>query len=185
MPNPTETDAELLARLKRMLETAAMRKREAMQHLPGDVKVFHSSEASRAERAILPNVPRPLAIIDEKEAEVGALEEQLEEARYEPWPKWAEDMQKTIRAASGYVGYDDATDGVNLPEELDELINHLTSEADRNLAEARASRKLDEAERAVEHYRAGMTEWIARAQAAEAQLVAALTTPEATNDTQG
>lgn len=101
---------------------------------------------------------------------IADLEGQLEEALYQPWPKWAEDMKKQIRAVSGYDGYDDASDGVNLPDELSELINELTEQADKNVAEARASRKLDELERSVEHYRLGMNEWIATAQTAQATL---------------
>jgi hypothetical protein len=107
-----------------------------------------------------------------KEADITALQEriadlesELEEALYQPWPKWAEDMKKQIRDVSGYDGYDDATDGVNLPDELSELINELTEQADKNVAEALAARKLDELESSVEHYRNGMNEWIAKAQA--------------------
>lgn len=96
---------------------------------------------------------------------IADLESELEEALYQPWPKWAADMKKQIRDVSGYDGYDDATDGVNLPDELSELINELTEQANKNVAEARASRKLDELESSVEHYRNGLNEWIAKAQA--------------------
>lgn len=108
------------------------------------------------------------------EERIADLEGELEEARFQPWPQWAEDMKKQIREVSGYDGYDDATDGVNLPDELSELINELTNQAEKNVAEARASRKLDELERAVEHYRNGMNEWIAKAQA----LTATTPTPD-------
>lgn len=80
------------------------------------------------------------------------LEAQVEELRNEPWPQWVTDCLKLIRDESGYDGYDDE-DGVDLPEELSELINELRDQADKNVAEARASRKLDEAERTAEHYR--------------------------------
>lgn len=41
------------------------------------------------------------------------------------WPEWATTCLKLIREVSGYDGYDDA-EGVDLPEELRELIHELS-----------------------------------------------------------
>ena len=81
----------------------------------------------------------------EIEAERNELAARIEEIEQAPWPEWATRCLKMIRQVSGYDGYDDQSQGVDLPEELGELIaqfNRLgddfkrcAAERDRALAE--------------------------------------------------
>lgn len=105
---------------------------------------------------LLSEIERLTAERDAARAYAVRLETEVEDLRAVPWPQWAIDCLKLVRDESGYDGYDDA-DGVDLPDELSELINELRHQADKNVAEARASRKLDEAERGAEHYRVKST----------------------------
>jgi hypothetical protein len=64
------------------------------------------------------------AVIDDYEA-------RLDEANRQPWPEWAEKVLSVIREHSGYDGYDDMNDGIDLPAELDEVLNELAGNAQK------------------------------------------------------
>jgi len=81
------------------------------------------------------------------------LSDDLHDERMKPWPNWLDDMKAQIRAVSGYDGYDDAIEGIDLPEELRELIDVLTEEASKNTINAREDRKMAELESTADHYR--------------------------------
>ena len=70
------------------------------------------------------------------EEENDRLEGELDEAKDALWPDWLKQMMAMIRKRSGYDGYDDA-DGVNLPEELSELLGDM----DRQLKFADSTNK--------------------------------------------
>lgn len=53
-----------------------------------------------------------------------------DEARQEPWPEWTTNILKMVREVSGYDGYDDA-EGIDVEEEVRELIAELTSQIER------------------------------------------------------
>lgn len=87
------------------------------------------------------------------EEEIARLEDELSDARYEPWPEWARKVLAVIRKRSGYDGYDDAENGVDLPEELDETMAELEREAERGTQDARAEREVERHKAAAEHYK--------------------------------
>lgn len=90
---------------------------------------------------------------DEARVMIGKLEDDLSEAAYEPWPEWASKVLAVIRKRSGYDGYDDATDGVDLPIELDEAMDELEAEADRQkLRATSAEAKLAGARKVIEPF---------------------------------
>lgn len=70
---------------------------------------------------------------------IAGLEDDLDDARQEPWPEWAKAVVKVIREHTGYDGYDDATEGVDMPAELAECLSELSSEANRQKARAAAA----------------------------------------------
>lgn len=84
-----------------------------------DMRAYVDADRAQAPVADQPAEPSPAAL----RARIEALEAELEEARQEPWPEWAERMKRTIRKYSGYDGFDDQTEGIDLPEELDELLS--------------------------------------------------------------
>lgn len=94
------------------------------------------------------------------EEEVGRLEDENSELRYEPWPEWARAVLKVIRSHTGYDGYDDATEGVDMPLELSEHLSEMDNEAERlkvraEAAEARIAEletRLADAERVIEPF---------------------------------
>jgi len=59
------------------------------------------------------------------ERERDELSDKVSALKSAPWPEWAEQIKAAIRDASGYDGYDDAIDGVDLPAEVDDLINEF------------------------------------------------------------
>lgn len=103
----------------------------------------------------------------ERDVTIERLEKENEELRDAPWPEWATAVLKVIREHSGYDGYDDALDGVDLPSELEELMSELEQQAERNLAEARAEREVEQHKASTDHYRLKASEQRARAETAE------------------
>jgi len=93
----------------------------------------------------------PASVVTALQEEVGRLKEENgqlidenSDLRYEPWPEWAKAVLSVIRKHSGYDGYDDATEGVDMPLELSEHLSEMEAEADRwkkkaAAAEARAN----------------------------------------------
>ncbi len=96
---------------------------------------------------------------DELKVDNDRLSDENSDLRCEPWPEWATSVLNVVRSCSGYDGYDDATDGVNLPAELEDCFSELEREyavaiqraesAEKALAVARNS-ALKEAARIVE-----------------------------------
>lgn len=82
---------------------------------------------------------------------IAALEADLEQARQQrddalngPWPEWASVCLAKIREESGYDGYDDPDAGVDLPEELSDLIgefHRVTDERDSLRARLEAAER--------------------------------------------
>lgn len=86
-------------------------------------------------------------------AERERLVSDLEEARHQPWPEWATAVLKVIRSRSGNDGYDDALDGVDLPNELEETMAVLEEQAEKSYQEARVDRETEQHKSIAEHYR--------------------------------
>lgn len=63
-------------------------------------------------------------------AELDTAIRERDEARQEPWPEWTTNILKMVREVSGYDGHDDA-EGVDVEEEVRELIAELTSQIER------------------------------------------------------
>ena len=76
------------------------------------------------------------ARIAKLEAELDDMEAERDEAERGPWPEWAEQMKKTIRKYSGYDGFDDASEGIDLAAELDELMEHAVQPSAQQLQQA-------------------------------------------------
>lgn len=76
---------------------------------------------------------------DELRSENGRLIDENCDLRNEPWPEWAGAVLKVIRLRSGYDGYDDTTDGVDLPAELNDCFSELEREAEEAKARAEAA----------------------------------------------
>ncbi|MBE0561825.1 MAG: hypothetical protein IH622_13565 [Ochrobactrum anthropi] len=68
-------------------------------------------------------------------SENDAQADQISELQMTPWPEWATKVLAVIRKRSGYDGYGDAIEGVDLPAELDECIAAI--EADNAALTAR------------------------------------------------
>lgn len=69
------------------------------------------------------------------QSENDAQADQISELQMTPWPEWATKVLAVIRKRSGYDGYGDAIEGVDLPAELDECIAAI--EADNAALTAR------------------------------------------------
>lgn len=67
--------------------------------------------------------------------ENGQLIDENSDLRHEPWPEWASSVLKVVRGHSGYDGYDDAVEGVDMPAELEETLSEYVSQIDRLKAE--------------------------------------------------
>jgi hypothetical protein len=67
--------------------------------------------------------------VAELQAENNELKDKVEQLELDSriWPEWALKSLKLIRKQSGYDGYDDQSDGVDLPEELGEMIDEFNS----------------------------------------------------------
>lgn len=109
-------------------------------------------ELAPDERAEQPDVFPSVGEVERLRAEVERLSDEVSDLQCAPWPEWAERMKAAIRAESGYDGYDDQTDGVDLPAELDELISELRRQADDKTIAARVERETDQYKRVAEHY---------------------------------
>ncbi|MDH0368019.1 hypothetical protein [Brucella anthropi] len=75
------------------------------------------------------------------QSENDAQADQISELQMTPWPEWATKVLAVIRKRSGYDGYGDAIEGVDLPAELDECIAAI--EAD-NAAKDAAYKRLEQ-----------------------------------------
>lgn len=71
--------------------------------------------------------------------ENGSLLDENSDLRNEPWPEWAKAVLKVIRSHTGYDGYDDAIEGVDMPLELEEHLSELQSDNDRLQSRAEAA----------------------------------------------
>lgn len=81
--------------------------------------------------AVLAEIDR---LIDENATlteEKGQLIDENSDLRHEPWPEWASSVLKVVRGHSGYDGYDDAAEGVDMPAELEETLSEYVSQIDR------------------------------------------------------
>lgn len=72
------------------------------------------------------------------QSENDAQADQISELQMTPWPEWATKVLAVIRKRSGYDGYGDAIEGVDLPAELDECIAAI--EADNAALTARVKK---------------------------------------------
>ncbi|MBC8718776.1 hypothetical protein [Ochrobactrum sp. Marseille-Q0166] len=134
---------------------------------------------SKANRAVWPAKAHELvtrsqavAIIAAKDERIAELEDENYELKTGPWPEWANAVLKVIRERSGYDGYDDTSEGVDLPVELEECMAEL--EAD-NAALAARVRELEETIRlnGVWNYPKDIQDLCVRAESLETQLAAA------------
>jgi hypothetical protein len=105
------------------------------------------------------------AALEAQAEEIARRVDESDELRHQPWPEWASKVLAVIRSRSGYDGYDDALDGVDLPAELEETMAALEQEADRQTQEARAALGTDLHKSAADHYRKETAEHRARAEA--------------------
>lgn len=71
--------------------------------------------------------------------ENGSLLDENCDLRNEPWPEWAKAVLKVIRSHTGYDGYDDAIEGVDMPLELEEHLSELQSVNERLQSRAEAA----------------------------------------------
>lgn len=79
--------------------------------------------------------------LEDARGEVDRLTDENEELRNAPWPEWAKKVVATIRAHSGYDGSDDAIDGIDMPQELGEILDEYDGQIkhkDAELATLRA-----------------------------------------------
>jgi hypothetical protein len=67
---------------------------------------------------------------NEARADAERAEAERDELRDAPWPKWVTDCLTIIRKHSGYDGYDDAVQGVDLPAELEETLDEVVTRAE-------------------------------------------------------
>ena len=87
-----------------------------------------------------------LTILDaltEARGEVERLTDENDELRNVPWPEWAKKVVATIRAHSGYDGSDDAIDGIDMPQELGQILDEYDGQIkhkDAELATLRAEK---------------------------------------------
>ncbi|BCH56037.1 hypothetical protein RvVAR031_36470 [Agrobacterium vitis] len=83
--------------------------------------------------------PDQQARIDELEKENAQLSDENYELKTSPWPEWAAAVLKVVRKHSGYDGYGDATEGVDLPTELAEHLSAIEQDADKWMEKAKAA----------------------------------------------
>lgn len=92
------------------------------------------------------------AKMQDAEREVDSLKDQLDEQN--TWPNWANQILKMVRERSGNDGHDDMSEGVDLPDEVDEALSELAAQAER------ANAKLEQAEREAQSLNSANTEMI-------------------------
>jgi hypothetical protein len=111
------------------------------------------------------------------------------------WTDWEEAVLKIVREFSGYDGFDDADQGVDLPEEVRECLSEISAERDRAIADLGAF-KAAQAQQAEAALSAAMQEGnrlgirsidalrvvVAHQDAAQAQQAAPLTVPHPGSD---
>jgi hypothetical protein len=107
------------------------------------------------------------AAIQRLQSENERLEDELDEARYAPWPEWVKKVLAVIRERSGYDGHDDAIDGVDLPAELDECMSELERMAEKHYQAARAERETEQYKSSAAHYQMKFNEHCKRVEDAE------------------
>lgn len=74
------------------------------------------------------------------------LEAEKDEAEHAPWPEWAELLLKMIRKRTGYDGFDDQIEGVDLPGELAEAFDYIDADEKKLRAQlAKAEQLVSEA----------------------------------------
>lgn len=171
MTRPTILDLDLVVVPREAEQVMLDEVTAADQHEP-----FSDKTMSGIFEAMLSASPYPTAwddvrkYVDGLEEEIGRLEDENSELRYEPWPEWARAVLKVIRSHTGYDGYDDAVEGVDMPLELSEHLSQVESDTDRWKARAEAAeariaeleKRLADAERVIEPFaeRAGKLDGI-------------------------
>jgi hypothetical protein len=95
-----------------------------------DVKTWVQVRRSTAVAMLLSAVRTIVTERDRARADAERAEAERDELRDAPWPKWVTDCLTIIRKHSGYDGYDDAVQGVDLPAELEETLNESVTRAE-------------------------------------------------------
>ena len=121
--------------------------REAIERKAKSLR-WRRSEFNADDREMLDAAATLLALLDRAEAAEKERDELIDEnsdLKNAPWPEWAERMKDMIRGETGYDGYDDVSNGIDLPTELDEMISELRSQTKTADAALSAEReKVDE-----------------------------------------
>lgn len=94
----------------------------------------------------LPMIRQAQTALESLKRENAALREENDslldensDLRNAPWPEWAKAVLKVVRSHTGYDGYDDATEGVDMPLELEEHLSELQSVNERLQSRAEAA----------------------------------------------
>ena len=93
---------------------------------------------TRHEESTQASAPQVVEPAEDLLARIDDLEAELDEARRGPWPEWAERILKLVRERSGYDGYDDQSEGVDLAEEVEECFLELERAREKAVAQASA-----------------------------------------------
>ncbi|MUO84851.1 hypothetical protein [Agrobacterium vitis] len=104
---------------------------KAIGVLPSDISGFRSMLDTRHNQQ--------LARIAELEKENAQLSDENYELKTAPWPEWATAVVKVVRKHSGYDGYDDATEGVDFPAELEEHLSAIEQDDHKWMEKAKAA----------------------------------------------
>ena len=125
-------------------------KAEAAKYVPDMPTIARDYKWALA-RQELSDAANPAAILSlcdaltEAWGEVDRLTDENDELRNVPWPEWAKKVVATIRAHSGYDGSDDAIDGIDMPQELGEILDEYDGRIkhkDAELATLRAENEM-------------------------------------------
>lgn len=131
---PAATDTELVTveyQVRSKLNGHWVKDNFLSQQLSPDTERRELVPRSQAEELLAAERAEKARLKLENEAQA----DQINELEMTPWPEWASKVLAVIRKRSGYDGYDDTTEGVDLPAELDECIAAL--EADNAALTAR------------------------------------------------